>query len=439
MGAAFVTLDPEGWLRVTADVGRYAFSPDGQWLAVSEAIVDTAGKTTVRVIETETGRVVLTIAGTEVTAMAFTSPELLLIVRVATVGCRVVLHVVPDGGVMASTPLPELRTTRCKISLSAGWNEHGAALALVCPWRWMGGDRKTVRELRGAVLRLPTGDVVAEIDPEHLVSRSREPEVPSAVAALSADGDSVLFWVSTKARPRVTGAVYSLAWETQTDSKISWLGFDVDEIFPVDVSRWLLRSGRESQPFEDRGDLAVVDSARGVVLYDTRDEDGVDGPGAMGARASISLHPDREKILVSGRRLKTVDYKVTKPLWVGTQRELDVVGMQPPGPTVLPWCPRPTKAMSGAYTGDGDAIWSLIGGLKDTVVLSMWSALGESEGRRWPLILDGKIPGCAVVERVTESLLSVRWRVFTSDGRRSRHAMRVAWRPTATLRVVEQH
>ena len=86
MDELIVDDDAQGWRRLRGEVGAYAFSPDGQWLAVSEAFADVTGQCLVRVVEVETGRVALSIRGREVAAMAFASPEHLMVVRVADLG-----------------------------------------------------------------------------------------------------------------------------------------------------------------------------------------------------------------------------------------------------------------------------------------------------------------------------------------------------------------
>ncbi len=436
MDELIVDDDAQGWRRLRGEVGAYAFSPDGQWLAVSEPFGDAMGQSLVRVVEVETGRVAMSIRGREVAALAFASPEHLLVVRAADLGCRAVLHLVPDGGVVATVALPGLRTARCRVSLATSWGGGVSPFALVTPLRWLGGDRRVTRRLHGAVLRLPSLEALASVDPDALPSQATLPHAPSAVATLSPDGDRVAMWVSAP-QPRDAlvheeGALHLIDWARAKDERVCVVGREVDDVIAADASRWVLRSGHFSADIAGRGDIAVVDTGRGVVLHDTSIAAALDEAGSVGAWATVDLHPDRERVLVAGRA--AAGGRVTaRPTWEGALRAVDVTGASRSRPAVMVKC-KAQVAMSAVYEGEGDALWALTGKAATMAELTRWASLDERPAKDAPtiaLVLDGKKPRRGVLQRVVGTTLCARWSVDAEGvpkGYRKVTATRLAWR-----------
>jgi hypothetical protein len=202
----------------------------------------------------------------------------------------------------------------------------------------------------------------------------------------------------------------------------------VETVSFSDPSRVLLQSTFGAGAVADPGDLAVVDAARGVVLFDSRAA-GLPGDtaGWLGARATVDVHPDRERAVLAGRQPVGAKY-------AGALQEVDLGS----GLT-LTASPRALAAkvelgVSAAYTGDGDGLAVLCGRAPRTALLSPWRSLavGEVPGHPgWSVLLEGRRPRAARVARAPGAAgFTVSWRV---DGKALRRgsltpvAERLAW------------
>lgn len=434
---------PAPGLRVLRrEVGAWAWSPDGRWLATAD-LPDLDGQGAVRVYDHEDGREALTIRGREALTLSWPSAEHLLVVRAQDLGSRAVLHAVPDGGVLGTAVLPGLTRARARVSLSATRHpDECAARALVTPGRWPGGLRENVRQRSGYVLSLPELAVAAAIEPDAWTALPRLPHVRPAVATLSPDGELIAVWLGTPSPGDVphgdTGSLWMVPWSGGAPRRVCAVGAGVDSVVFTDPSRLLVQSVFGLGGVRDRGDLALVDAGRGMVLFDTRlaVEPG-DSPGWLGARATVDVHPDRERAVLAGRQPATAAGRYT-----GSLQELDLgsgltVSAAPRAPAA-----KVELGVSAAYTGDGEALAVLCGRPPRTALVTLWGSYrggpAEAGHAGWSVLLEGKKPREARVTRSPGAVgVTVSWRV---DGQALRRgsltpvAERLAWITRDALR-----
>lgn len=435
---------PAPGLRVLQrDVSQWQWSPDGRWLAATDP-VDLDGQTMLRVYDHEDGREALTIRGREVLALAWPSSEHLLVVRAADLGSRAVLHSVPDGGVLGTTALPGLTRARARISLSATRHpDECAARALVTPGRWPGGLRENVRQRSAYALSLPDLAVVAAVEPDTWTALPRLPHVRPAVATLSPDGDLIAVWLgsplaapsSVELAGQHAGSLWMVPWRGGAPRRVCAVGAGVESVVFSDPSRLLLQSVFGLGTLRDRGDLALVDAARGMVLYDSRRAvEPDDSAGRLGAQSTVDVHPDRERAVLAGRQPAGAKY-------TGSLQELDLgSGLTTSAvPAALP--AKVELGVSAAYTGDGEALAVLCGKAPRTALVTLWrsypdGALAGHPG--WSVLLDGKKPREARLTRSPGLVgVTVSWRI---DGKALRRgsltpvAERLAWITRDALR-----
>ncbi len=431
---------PTAGLRVLQrEVSQWAWSPDGRWLATADP-VDIEGQTAVRVYDHEDGREALTIRGREALALAWPSSEHLLVVRSADLGSRAVLHAVPDGGVLGTVPLPGLTRARARLSLSATRHpDECAARALVTPGRWPGGLRENVRQRSAYVLALPELAVVTALEPDTWTALPRLPHVRPAVATLSPDGELIAVWLGTPtpteaARPG-TGSLWMVPASGGAPKRVCAVGAGVESVVFSDPSRLLLQSVLGLGGVRDRGDLALVDAARGMVLFDTRAAlEPDDSVGWLGARGTVDVHPDRERAVLAGRQPHGARF-------TGALQELDLGSGLTPSLAPLSVPAKIELGVSGAYTGEGDGLAVLCGKAPSTALVTLWRSLGGGAlagHAGWSVLLEGKKPREARLARSPGAVgLTVSWRV---DGKPLRRgslmpvAERLAWITRDALR-----
>lgn len=323
----------EGVRALGREVAQWALSPDDQWIAWTESYPDTADQWGVWCAEVSTGRVVFEKRGRAPKALAFTSPEQLLVVREETrVRARAVLHAVPDGGVLGSLALDAVPTLKCKIDVA-----QGAPVALVAPvvWHPLARAREPARRL-AYVLRTDALEVIAAYDPDASSALPRVPEMRMAVASLSPDGHRLLVWQGAPSVEGIlgvdVGAVLSHDWTKGRDTRVVDGGHLVREVVWAGPDTAALRSAVGDE-LEHRGDLDVVDLARGERVFTTAGEDLPSG--WMSGRSTVDVHPDRARLLVTGRNatggvganawrsfVREVipgESRATEPCWVRTQ------------------------------------------------------------------------------------------------------------------------
>ena len=430
---------PTSGLRVLQrEVTHWEWSPDGRWLATSDPI-DLDGQGAVRVYDFKDGREALTIRGREVLSLCWPSSEHLLIVRTQDLGSRAVLHAVPDGGVLNTLLLPGLPRVRAHVSLSATRHpDECAARALVTPGRWPGGLRENVRQRSAYVLSLPALEVVAAIEPDTWTALPRLPHVRPAAATLSPDGELIAVWLGTPApanAPRSdTGSLWTLPCSGGAPRKVCAVGDGVESVEFTDPSRLLLQSVFGLGEMRDRGDLALVDANRGMVLFDTCAYARGDSAGWLGAQATVDVHPDRERAVIAGRQLLGAKY-------TGSLQELDLgLGLaRLSAPMQL--SAKVELGVSAAYTGDGDRLAVLCGKAPRTAQVTLWGSFleGALPGRPgWQVLLEGKKPREARLSRAPGEVgVTVSWRC---DGKALRRGSltptveRLAWITRDALR-----
>jgi hypothetical protein len=430
---------PTAGLRVLQrEVTHWEWSPDGRWLATSDPI-DLDGQTVVRVYDHEDGREALAIRGREVLSLCWPSSEHLLIVRAQDLGSRAVIHAVPDGGVLNTLLLPGLPRVRAHVSLSATRHpDECASRALVTPGRWPGGLRENVRQRAGYVLSLPDLEVVTTIEPDTWTALPRLPHVRPAAATLSPDGELIAVWLGTPSpanAPRSdTGSLWTLPWSGGAPRKVCSVGAGVEWLEFTDPSRLLLQSVFGLGEMRDRGDLALVDTNRAVVLFDTSFGAPSDSAGWIGAQATVDVHPDREQAVIAGRQGVGAKY-------AGSLQELDLGSGLTRAATPMALAAKVELGVSAAYTGDGDTLAVLCGKGPRTALVTLWSSFprGALPGHAgWQVLLEGKRPREARLSRSPGAVgVTVSWR---ADGKALRRGSltptveRLAWITRDALR-----
>lgn len=430
---------PVPGLRVLQrEVTHQAWSPDGRWLATADPI-DLDGQSVVRVYDFEDGHEALSIRGREALALCWPSSELLMVLRAADLGSRAVLHSVPDGGVLGTAALPGLTRTRARISMSATRHpDECASRALVTPGRWPGGLRENVRQRSGYVLSLPDLSVAASMEPDTWTALPRLPHVRPAAATLSPDGELVAVWLggpfSADMPRKGTGSLWLVPWSGGAPKRVCGVGLGVESLVFTDPSRLLLQSAFGLGAVRDRGDLALVDVPRGMVLFDSSADEPDDPAGWLGAQATVDVHPDRERAILAGRQL--VGAKST-----GSLQELDLGSGLTTSASPRSLQGKAELGMGAAYTGDGDGLAVLSGRAPRTALVTLWPGLKEGalQGHPgWSVLLEGKRPRAARLTRSPGEVgVTVSWQV---DGKALRRgsltptAERLCWITRDALR-----
>ncbi len=396
---------PEGVRGLRFECASWALSPDDRWLAWSDVYADEAAQTAVYCAEVETGRVVFEKRGGPVKSIAFTGPEQLLVVREQTkLMARAVLHAVPDGGVIATAQMPSLPGLRCRVECAATGSR-----VLVAPVRWHGLSRERSPSRRLAyVLAADTLDVLTAWDPDETDALPRLPEVRSAVATLAPDGDQLVAWLSSPAiregaAPEM-GTVISHDWSTGRDVRRVRAGRRVDAIRWLGPHTLALRSA-EGDELAHRGDLDLVDLHHGEVIVST---DGAPDSDWMGGRSTLDLHPDRDRLLVTGRASTGA---AGAKAWSGLVREvLPATGALSSSRAVST---QPAVALGAAW------LPAHVGGLallrarttKEAELLRLPTFTAEPDARM-AVALDGRKPSHGALQRSPgETLLVVTHRV----------------------------
>lgn len=438
-----ITDGPVPGLRVLLrEVTLWAWSPDGRWLATSDP-VDHDGQGVVRVYDHEDGREALTIRGHEALALAWPSGEHLLVVRVQSdVGARAVLHAVPDGGVLGTAVLRGMPRVRVRVSMSATRHpDLCAERALLVPASWTGGLRENVRQRTGFLLSLPELEVVSSITPDLWTVLPRLPHVRPAAATLSPDGEDIAVWLGTPSTDGTSrtnpGTLWLQPWRGGNPRRVCTVGRDVDSLVYCDPSRLLLQSVSGTRTLKDRGDVALADVSRGVVLYDSRlPQEEATEPGWVGGAATVDVHPDRERAVIGGR-------VAAGSRWRGALQTIDLGSGLTPTKLPAEFGAKPELGLSAAYTGDGEALAVLAGAAPRTGHVTLWRTFAEGalEGHPgWQVLLEGKMPRAARVTRSPGGVgVTVSWQV---DGRALRKGTltptteRLAWITRETLQAV---
>lgn len=289
----------DGARALRAECSAWSLSPDDQWIAWAEASPDEAGQMGVWCAEVSSGRVVFEKRGRPVKALAFTSPEALLVVRDDDrIRARAVLYAVPDGGVLGSVSLDALPGQRCKIEVA-----RGAPVALVAPVSWHALPRANNPARRLAhVLRTDPLEAIGAYDPDETGAVPRVPEVRMAVASLSPDGHRLIVWLGAPSVNGIlgvdAGTVLSHDWTKRRDTRLATAAHLVRELAWMGPQTLVMRSAVGDE-LAHRGDLDVLDLARPELLFSTVGEDLPDG--WLSGRSTVDVHPDRERLVITGR------------------------------------------------------------------------------------------------------------------------------------------
>ncbi len=288
--------DPQGVRGPAPGAEHVAVSPDDAWVAA-------AWGETLRVMSLDDGRVALTVRGRTITGLVWLSPEQLLVLRTGErFGVRAVVHAVPDGGVLASVPLPEMNARTSTLSIPAPGPDGSVSAVLVGPARWHGGDRTKIRRRLSYVLQGPAWEVVATLDPETLGGLPQLPRARPGCAAMSPDGHELVVWLGEPLGP-ASGSVplqrgHLLGLDRQT-GRVRWrcrAGLELDALVGCDPGRWLLR-GSDGLGWSEVG---LVDTVTPALLYDSADDPLRAERQWPGPSVHLDLHPDRERVLVTG-------------------------------------------------------------------------------------------------------------------------------------------
>jgi len=324
---------------------------------------------------------------------------------------------------------------RVKVRVSMSATRHPdlcAERVMLTPAAWTGGLRENVRQRTGFLLSLPELEVVANITPDTWTVLPRLPHVRAAAATLSPDGEDIAVWLgspspdgTSRANP---GTLWRQPWPDGTPRRVCAVGRDVDALVFTDPSRLLLQSVSGARTMTDRGDVALVDVSRGVVLFDTRSP-GEEPPdqGWLGGMATVDVHPDREHAVLSGRQ-------PAAGKWRGAVQSLDLGSGLTPTKDPLELDANAVLGASAAYTGDGDALVVLCGKAPRTGHVAVWRSFAEGAREShagWQVLLEGKAPRAARVTRSPGRVgVTVSWQV---DGKALRRgtltptAERLAW------------
>ncbi len=396
----------DGARVMVPEAGAWALSPDDQWLAFADVMPDEAGQCALRCVEVETGRVVFEKRGGAVKALGWASPEQLLVVREQTkVQSRAVMFAVPDGGVLGALALDSLPGSRCKVELAAG-----APVALVAPVRWhpLSREREPSRRL-AYVLRTDPLEVIASYDPDETSALPRVAEVRAAIVTLSPDGHRLIVWQGAPSSSGVLGlepgAVLSHDWTRRRDTRVAVAGHAVEEALWMGPSTLALRTAQGGE-LAHRGDLDVVDLARGDLLYSSVGEDVPDG--WMGGRATVDVHPDRARLLVTGRLPSRG--RGVRLSYDGVLREVS-----PAAASASPLRRITSKvevAMGGAWLPQGGLAVFRARTQREGEVVRLRTIDGEPEGAAVTVPLDGRKPTAGRLTRSPgATMLVASWRV----------------------------
>jgi hypothetical protein len=417
--------DEGAWKVLTRAVTQCAWSPDDVYLAVALEDPDDAGRSALCVLEAESGRVVMYVAGRTLHGLGWASPEHLLVTRAQDLGTRAILHAVPDGAVLGSVGLPSLPGGRHRVAFSAA---HGgvSAVAAVSPWRWHGGASQRVRHRAAYVLRVEPFGVAREVLPTIWRALPTLPHVRPMVCTLEPDGDGLTFWLGEPDAGGAVGAnvghLLRYRWEDDRAAVLCRAGRSVVEVIRADPTRVLLREAH-GDDIDARGDLRVVDTDRAVTMVATDD-----APDALGPWATVDLHPDRERALVAGRVARARK-------WQGTLRAFDLAaGLATAAPTEVATAAQ--RVMGAVWQGDGDGLWVLTARGADGATARPWASLrgGPEEGADGhTLTLEGKKPAQArLAWSPLRTRLTASWRVVPDRAdavARALGAERLAWLP----------
>ncbi len=261
---------PPGDVRTLhGEVGAWALSPDGAWLAVGDALPGPDGQCALRCLEVATGRVVFEKWGGEVKGVAWHGSESLLALRVqGALTTRAVLYAVPDGAAVGGLALEGLPGRRVRVSVSQG----ASPVAFVTPWRMETVLRERSRRRLACVLTLDPFELALAWDPDATSAVPRLPEVRPAAMALSPDGHRMAVWLGegsvAGAHGVGRGALFTVARDGGGEVRVCEAGRLVAELTWLDADTLLLRSawGTEAQ---HRGEVEVVSISRAEVTYST--------------------------------------------------------------------------------------------------------------------------------------------------------------------------
>jgi len=266
------------------EVGAWALSPDGEWLAFADGLTDAGGQALLRCVEVATGRVVFEKPGAAVKGLGWASNEALLAVREHNRGDgRALLHAVPDGGLMGHAPVAHV-PGRVRVEPCAG-----AALALVCSLRMTGSVRGEAPRRLVHVLRTDPLESALVYDPDETAALPRTPRVRDCAAGLSPDGRRLAVALDDRLLLRdLGGARDELACEVGGwFGALTWVDPDTLLAHPTDVDG-------VTAPAQ----VELVSLSRRAKLFSSAGEE--PPLGWVGPRATVDLSPDRGRVLVAG-------------------------------------------------------------------------------------------------------------------------------------------
>jgi hypothetical protein len=273
------------------EVHAWAVSPDDAWIAWTEHRRDHV----VHVTEISSWRTVVTLPGAPTAALRWTSPSTLVTLRRAHRNATLHAYAIPDGGEVAQSLLADVGTQRGEIDASA----DGGVMLIGALTRdgWLDGraSSRSIYLVRGELC-----DDVSRVDPFDLALSGSASLDHQGRCALSPDGRAIAV---VRSAPKPSAG-------------------DTIDVGPSSVSFLSLATGAiRTYAVRDAGTpthlvwasptsvvAAFLDERWGTVLYRLHEVGGrdlvtrFDRNDRIRPEASLDLHPDRGRVLVTVER-----------------------------------------------------------------------------------------------------------------------------------------
>ncbi len=269
---------------LTPATGAFAFSPDDARLAWVE------GDGAVRVTELDSSRTVATLDGDRVSALEWTSPETLRVLRRAGGDATLHVHALPDGGELARVALPGVGVRPLSIASSVGGR---AALVGRESWGWPPSRQPEVTWL----VRGELGESVTRFDPYALAEAGLRERIHVIRCAMNPDGGALAV-ASGAAGPGAGNAARVAFVDVATGSSTAHA---LPERADPTVVSWVSPS-RVLVASLDAKDLTVIET---IDALGERVEVARLAPLEMTHYdAPLDLHPDRGRFVIEIERLR---------------------------------------------------------------------------------------------------------------------------------------
>jgi hypothetical protein len=388
------------------EVGAWALSPDGAWLAFADSLPDASGKALLRCVDVASGRVLFEKPGAMVKGLAWASDEALLVVREHhRSDGRLLLHAVPDGGLVGHASLAHV-PGRVRVECCVG-----IPCVLVCSQRMTGGARGEVPRRLVHVFRTEPLEPMFVYDPDETTVLPRLPRVRDCAVGLSPDGCHLAMALDDKLVLRgLRDSRDTLLCDVgQWVGALTWVAPDVLLAYPTDV-------GNVPLPAQ----VELISLTQRAVLFSSSGEE--PPVGWVGERASIDVSPDGMHLLVAGM--------VLRPM-APPRAVLRVIELRSGVASALrEVATAAERAHGAAWFIDGSiALLRARGKGARVEVLRLTRLDTDPEPSRVELALVGKTPhGARIARSVCGRFLVLSWRVAPERRRRSEYGALMATR-----------